>query len=89
MQEQEKKVRALARSKLVREAEEARRRISRLTAVKAADALAKLAVRDAPVFGEVFRQTVKGGGELAPRFFQTLAKTYRKDAGRIVKAMGK
>lgn len=86
---QQKKLRALARAKLVKEATEARARIARLTPVKAADALAKLAVASPPVFGEIYRQTVKGGGELAPRFFQGLARTYRKDAGKIVKALGK
>lgn len=89
VEEQQKKVRALARAKLLRDGLEARRRISKLTPVKAADALARLAVADPPVFGEVFRQTVKDGGDLAPRFFQTLAKTYRTDARKIVDAMGK
>ncbi len=89
LERQHKRIRALARAKLVKDAQKARRRVSRLTPVKAADALAKLAVADPPVFGELYRQTVKGGGELTPRFFQGLAKTYRTDATKIVKAMGK
>ena len=57
--------------------------------MKAADDLVKLAVADPPVFGELYRQTVRGGRELTPRFFQGLAKTYRTDATKIVKAMVK
>lgn len=89
LERHQKKLRALARAKLVRDAAKARESISGLAPVKAADVLAKLAVTDPPVFGELYRQTVKGGGALQPRFFQGLAKTYRKDATKIVKVMGK
>ena len=89
LERQQKRLRALAQAKRVKDAKKARRRVPGLPPVEAADAPVELAVADPPVFGELYRQTVRGGRELTPRFFQVLAKTYRTDPPKIVPAMVK
>ncbi len=50
--------------------------------------LQQLAVKNPETFGEIFQLTVKGGKPLAPKFFQTLAKTYKGHSRKIAAHLG-